>query len=66
MPGGGGTSWNKVKKTKAPGARLLDREKSTMTHEPTGVHYAKADKSYFEQRGLQRYAGIWSLWASRR
>jgi ethanolamine permease len=34
-----------------------------MTNEPTGVHYAKADKSYFEQRGLQRYAGIWSLWA---
>lgn len=34
-----------------------------MSHEPTGVHYAKADKSYFEQRGLQRYAGIWSLWA---
>ncbi len=34
-----------------------------MSHEPTGVHYAKADKSYFEKRGLQRYAGIWSLWA---
>jgi ethanolamine permease len=34
-----------------------------MTQEPTGVHYAKADKSYFEKRGLQRYAGIWSLWA---
>jgi ethanolamine permease len=34
-----------------------------MSNEPTGVHYAKADKSYFEKRGLQRYAGIWSLWA---
>jgi len=34
-----------------------------MTHEPSGVSYAKADKSYFEKRHLQRYAGIWSLWA---
>jgi ethanolamine permease len=34
-----------------------------MSQEPTGVSYTKADKSYFEQRGLQRYAGIWSLWA---
>ena len=24
---------------------------------------ARADKDYFEKRGLQRYAGIWSLWA---
>jgi ethanolamine permease len=28
-----------------------------------GVSYAKADDSYFKARGLQRYAGIWSLWA---
>jgi ethanolamine permease len=28
-----------------------------------GVSYAKADESYFKERGLQRYAGIWSLWA---
>jgi ethanolamine permease len=28
-----------------------------------GVSYAKADDSYFKERGLQRYAGIWSLWA---
>jgi ethanolamine permease len=28
-----------------------------------GVKYAKQDSSYFEKRGLQRYAGIWSLWA---
>jgi ethanolamine permease len=27
------------------------------------VAYATQDKSYFEKRGLQRYAGIWSLWA---
>jgi ethanolamine permease len=27
------------------------------------VAYATRDKSYFEKRGLQRYAGIWSLWA---
>lgn len=29
----------------------------------TGVSYTKADRHYFEKRGLQRYAGIWSLWA---
>ena len=34
-----------------------------MAEETGGVSYAKADKSYFEKRGLQRYAGIWSLWA---
>jgi ethanolamine permease len=28
-----------------------------------GVKYAKQDSTYFEKRGLQRYAGIWSLWA---
>jgi ethanolamine permease len=28
-----------------------------------GVKYAKQDSSYFAKRGLQRYAGIWSLWA---
>ena len=27
------------------------------------VAYAAQDSSYFEKRGLQRYAGIWSLWA---
>lgn len=27
------------------------------------VSYKKADASYFEQRYLSRYAGIWSLWA---
>lgn len=27
------------------------------------VTYTKADKKYFEQRGLRRYAGVWSLWA---
>ncbi len=27
------------------------------------VSYAKADSTYFEKRGLQRYAGVWSLWA---
>jgi ethanolamine permease len=30
---------------------------------PSGVKYAKRDKDYFEKRGLQRYAGVWSLWA---
>ena len=28
-----------------------------------GVSYTKADAGYFEKRHLQRYAGIWSLWA---
>ncbi len=27
------------------------------------VTYKQADRSYFEKRGLSRYAGIWSLWA---
>jgi ethanolamine permease len=34
-----------------------------MTQESSGVSYSRADSSYFEKRGLQRYAGIWSLWA---
>lgn len=29
----------------------------------SGVQYTKVDASYFEQRGLRRYAGVWSLWA---
>ena len=31
--------------------------------ERSGVQYAKVDGSYFEKRGLRRYAGVWSLWA---
>lgn len=31
--------------------------------ESPGVHYTKVDPSYFERRGLRRYAGVWSLWA---
>ena len=31
--------------------------------ESGGVSYKKADSTYFEKRHLQRYAGIWSLWA---
>ena len=34
-----------------------------MAQDTSGVSYTRADKGYFEQRGLQRYAGIWSLWA---
>jgi ethanolamine permease len=37
-----------------------------MTDVPSGsggVKYTTRDKSYFEKRGLQRYAGVWSLWA---
>ena len=28
-----------------------------------GVQYTRVDASYFDQRGLRRYAGVWSLWA---
>ncbi|WP_445679967.1 amino acid permease [Radicibacter daui] len=28
-----------------------------------GVTYTKADSAYFEQRGLKKFAGAWSLWA---
>ena len=28
-----------------------------------GVSYTQVDESYFAQRGLRRYAGVWSLWA---
>lgn len=31
--------------------------------EASGVTYTKVDKSYFDKRGLRRYAGVWSLWA---
>lgn len=31
--------------------------------EQSGVTYTKVDQSYFEKRGLRRYAGAWSLWA---
>ncbi len=32
-------------------------------NEPSGVSYTQVDSSYFEKRGLRRYAGVWSLWA---
>lgn len=32
-------------------------------HQSGGVRYSKQDSAYFEQRGLRRYAGAWSLWA---
>lgn len=28
-----------------------------------GVRYVAVDETYFERRGLRRYAGVWSLWA---
>jgi ethanolamine permease len=34
-----------------------------MAQGESGVSYTKADAGYFAKRGLQRYAGIWSLWA---
>ena len=33
------------------------------TDERTGVRYDEVEAGYFEQRGLQRYARVWSLWA---
>ena len=29
----------------------------------SGVSYTTVDQTYFEKRGLRRYAGVWSLWA---
>src|SRR5215213_9054908 len=34
-----------------------------MAHQDGGISYTKADASYFAKRGLERYAGVWSLWA---
>ncbi|MNM89046.1 putative amino acid permease YhdG [compost metagenome] len=34
-----------------------------MKDESTGVSYTTVDQSYFQKRGLRRYAGVWSLWA---
>ncbi len=34
-----------------------------MSASPRGITYQKADPDYFEQRGLKRFAGAWSLWA---
>ena len=31
--------------------------------DPAGTNYATVDQSYFDKRGLKRYAGVWSLWA---
>ena len=31
-----------------------------------GVSYKQVGADYFEKRGLERYAKVWSLWASRR
>src|SRR5687768_7497114 len=34
-----------------------------MAAQERGISYTKADADYFKKRGLQRYAGVWSLWA---
>src|SRR5688572_7495617 len=34
-----------------------------MAAQERSVSYTKADADYFAKRGLQRYAGVWSLWA---
>ena len=31
--------------------------------ERSGVTYRSAEEGYFEERGLTRFAGVWSLWA---
>ena len=30
---------------------------------PRRVTYREVDEGYFDKRGLQRHAGVWSLWA---
>jgi len=35
----------------------------TERHTSSGVTYRQVGKEYFEQRGLRRYAKVWSLWA---
>ena len=32
-------------------------------NDSSGMKYTKVDQSYFDKRGLRRYAGVWSLWA---
>jgi len=34
-----------------------------MAQKKGGISYSKAEDGYMEKRGLQRYAGAWSLWA---
>jgi ethanolamine permease len=34
-----------------------------MKSQQPGLQYTKAGDTYFEKRGLQKYAGVWSLWA---
>ena len=34
-----------------------------MTNEGRGVEYDRVADEYFRERGLRRYAGVWSLWA---
>ena len=34
-----------------------------MSDEPGGVSYREAEDGYFENRGLRKYAGVFSLWA---
>ncbi|WP_110656727.1 amino acid permease [Salinicola halimionae] len=34
-----------------------------MQRQSSNIQYRQQDASYFEQRGLSRYAGPWSLWA---
>jgi ethanolamine permease len=35
----------------------------TDRHTAGGVTYKQVDRTYFEKRGLRRYAKVWSLWA---
>jgi len=34
-----------------------------MTKKGQGVEYVRVADEYFSERGLRRYAGVWSLWA---
>ncbi len=34
-----------------------------MSEKDQGVEYVRVSDGYFDERGLRRYAGVWSLWA---
>jgi ethanolamine permease len=42
---------------------IVNHLKESSMNESSSTHYTQVDPSYFEKRGLRRYAGVWSLWA---
>jgi ethanolamine permease len=46
------------------GSAILYREVMNLAERSTGsVTYRQVGSEYFEQRGLRRHAGVWSIWA---